>query len=128
MIKFKHFYRVVNDLMDRPVSLPTYVTDEDCVDAADASSAETGDEALIGSEIEVDMFVIAEPLPGRHEGKRQCEQGEERSHPDPTILVLLMEFFHPPKSGTRELFIVDAPSHQRSGFETLPEIRSRVKI
>ena len=106
MIKFKHFYRVVNDLMDRPVSLPTYVTDEDCVDAADASSAETGDEALIGSEIEVDMFVIAEPLP-RHRRvvreQRHCEhECEERGHPDPAaVLVFLLmndQLPHPPQS------------------------------
>ena len=50
---------------------------------------ETGYETFVGPEIQVHMLVIAESLPRHRVRQRQCQQGEERSHPDHNVLVLL---------------------------------------
>ena len=63
------------------------MTDEHCCDAA--ATAETGDKALLRTEIQVDVFVVTEPLPRHRLRQHQCEEDEDHSHLEDNVRSLL---------------------------------------
>ena len=65
----------------------TFITEEHCCNTA--AIAETGDKTLLGTEIQVNVFVVTKPLPRHRLGERQCEEDENHSHPGDNVRSLL---------------------------------------
>ena len=65
----------------------TFITEEHCCNTT--AIAETGDKALLGTKIQVNIFVVTKPLPRYRLGERQCEKDEDHSHHEDNVRSLL---------------------------------------